>query len=781
MPPGPLAAPCGACGQEAMTALFEFLFKYRPTIYEKGSLAFHPVLPWLWIAAAVPAAVLLAYLLYRRTRGIVSGRTRAVLTALRAVPLLILLAVLMQPVLVLHSVIPQKSFVAVAYDASRSMEIRDAGGGRSRMEEVARLLDASSSRPLAELGARFRLRFFRVAHGAERVEGFQPPARHGNVTDLETALEQVTAEMGNAPLSGILLLTDGADNRSRDLDAAAERLRARRIPVYPVGIGSSDIARDAEVLRVGAPRRVLKNALIEAEVTVGARGYAGRRTRLSVKQGESVLQSREITLGADDEVKTYKVTFACEGTGPKVFTFHIEPFGDELIPENNDGQVLVRVEDAQPKILYVEGEPRWIYGFMRRAAAEDENLALVTLLRQAEGKLFRQGVESGEVLKRGFPLDKPELYQFKALILGSIEASFFSFDQLRLISDFVSERGGGLLMLGGRNSFGQGGYVNTPLEDVLPVGLRGGSGEGVAPMEREAQFRARLTGYGLSHPITRIAADEQENRKRWEAAAPLVGYNPTAGAKPGATVLATVDLGSGSAADPVLLAFQRFGRGRSVALTTDAVWRWRMEHESRDNFHELFWKQMLRWLVADVPDQLTLESERHSYAPGEGVTLRAEARDEAFLSLNDAQVTAAVRTPSGRTISLPFAWELRKEGAYAARFMPDEEGLYEVTAEFFREGKKIGTASTGFRVADSFEEYHAAAMNAGLLRRLAERSGGRYYTARDLSHLAEDISYVDSGSARIEEKDLWDMPVVYLLLVGSMVAEWILRKRKGLA
>jgi uncharacterized membrane protein len=764
-----------------MTALFEFLFKYRPIMFQKGAVAFRPILPIVWLGVLAVAAAVIAYLLYRRTGGAVPRTWRFSLVVLRTVPLLILLAIMLQPVLVLHSVVPQKSFVAVAYDLSKSMEIRDGEEGQSRLEEERQLLRPEGNSFLNELGKKFKLRFFRFSNGAERVESFQDLPRHGNLTDLARSLDQIAGEMGNAPVSGIVLVTDGADNHSSDLPATAEQLRARKIPVYPVAIGSASIRRDTEVLRVTIPKKVLKDALIEADVAVSSRGYAGRRTRLVVKQAERTLQSQEITLGGDDEVKTHKVTFSCEGAGPKILTFRIEPFRDELVPENNDQDALVRVEDVQPKILYVEGEPRWIYGFVRRAVAEDKNLSLITLLRQAEGKLYRQGVESEAVLKKGFPVDKAELYPFKALILGSIEASFFTFDQLRLISDFVSERGGSFLMLGGRNSFGQGGYINTPLEDVLPVSLRSSGRDSVPPLDREMEFKAQLTGYGLTNPITRLSPNEQENKKRWDSAAPLVGYNPTAGAKAGATVLASVDLGARGGGDPVLLAFQRFGRGKSVALTTDGVWRWRMEQDSRDNFHELFWKQLLRWMVSDVPDSINVESEKHSYSLDESVVLRAEAHDDSFVSLNDAQVTANIKSPSGQITSVPLLWELRKEGVYAARFKPEEQGVYDVTADFYRGDKKIGSAKANFRIAESFEEFHNAALNSDLLDRLAATTGGRRYSPRDLHNLPEDISYVDSGSFRVEEKDLWDMPLVYLLLVGSMAAEWILRKRKGLA
>ncbi len=762
-----------------MNAIFELLFKYRPPLFEKGALALRA--PWpgyvTWLLAG--AAVALAFLLYRRVSGSLSAGWWFGLSGLRALSLLVVLAMFLQPVLVLHSVIPQKSFVAVAYDVSKSMEIHDGAEGQSRLEIQQHLLRPAGNRLVEELAAKFKLRYFRFSSSAERAGGVEYPPRHGNMTDLDRSLNQVVAELGSAPVSGVVLITDGADNRSRNLAVTAAQLKARRIPVFPIGIGADGFSRDTEVVRVSAPRKVLKDTMIEADVAVRATGYPGRRARLQVKERDRVVQSQEITLGSDGEVKTYKVNFTPEAAGSKVFTFRVEPFQDELISENNDRSVLVRVEDERPGILYVEGEPRWIYGFLRRASLEDKNLHLVTLLRQADGKFLRQGVESGTVLEKGFPVDRAELFQYRAIILGSVEASFFTFDQLRLISDFVGQRGGGFLMLGGKNSFAQGGYVNTPLEDVLPVNLRSGAGKGAAPPFSDVEFKARLTAYGLEHPVTRMSLLEPDNRKRWESAPTLVGMNPTSGAKPGATVLLQ---GAGDRAESaVLLAFQRFGRGKSMALATGSTWRWRMEQDHRDNFHELFWKQMLRWLVSDVPDAVKIETEKHSYSLDEPVVLRAEVNDPGFMHLNNARISVQVKAPSGQLATVPLTWEPDQEGVYSATYKAQEDGIYEISTEAFQGEKSLGSAKASFRVADSSDEYHDAALNSSLLRQLAANTGGRYYTPGDAQHLAEDISYVDNGASRIEEKELWDMPVLFLLLVGAVSSEWILRKRKGLA
>lgn len=760
-----------------MTAIFEFLFKYRPLLYERGTITFHPLWPWYVTGILIILALAASYWLYRRSD--LSRPWRLGLAGLRAAAFLIILFLLQQPVLRLKSVIPQKNFVAVVYDLSRSMEIRDGRGGQSRIEAVRHLLRPSGNPLLDELASKFKLRFFRFSKAAERTEAFTDTLRHGQITDLERALEQITAEMATAPVAGIVLVTDGADNRSMNLDRTAAQLRARNIPVYAVGIGSPSFPNDAEILRVTAPRKVLRNTVMEAEVLVRSKGYAGRRARLLVLDGERPLQTQEITLGSDDEVKTYKTHFSSQTVGSKVFTFRLDPLPGELIPENNAQAAVVRIEDEQPKILYIEGEPRWEYGFLRRAIEQDKNLRLVTLLRQADGKFLRQGIDAPSVLEKGFPVDKAELYSYKAIVLGSVEASFFTFDQLRMIADFVGQRGGGFLALGGKHSYVQGGYANTPLQDIIPLEFRPGAGG--AQEFKETEFKLRLTSYGYEHPITRVSLSQEENRKRWEAAPALAGFNPTAGPKPGATVLAYGSAPDEPGQSPVILAFQRFGRGKSVAFTTATSWRWRMGLAHSDYFHELFWKQMLRWVAGDAPDPVSTEAERNTYSTDDVAVIRSEVNDASFLPLNNAQLTAQVRSPSGQISSIQFVWDVDRDGVYSATFKPSEEGVHEISVEAFQNSRSLGKAKSSFRVAQSTEEFHNAAMNSGLLRRLSDQTGGRYYSLDNVSSLPEDISYIDKGSSRIEEKDLWDMPFLFFLLVGLLSTEWILRKRKRLA
>jgi uncharacterized membrane protein len=761
-----------------MTAVFEWLFKYRLLLYERGDLSFRPVLhPYLmWLL--VIAALVCSYQFYRKAKNILPASWRYGLISLRSASFLIVILLLSQPVLRLHSVIPQENFVAVAYDTSRSMEIRDGVQGQSRLDVERRLLDPVDNPFLKNLASKFKIRYFRFSKDAERADAFNDTKRHGGVTNLERSLDQIAVELSTVPLAGVVLISDGADNRSANLDKTAARFRSRKIPIYAIGIGSSTFARDAEVLRVSAPRKVLKGTTVEAEVSIVSTGCFGRRSHLEVLDNERPIHNEEIVLGGDGEVKTVKVNFSSPTAGARVYRFRLKPFPDEVVSENNDQTILMEVEDQTPQVLYVEGEPRWEYSFLRRAILEDKNLRLIALLRQANGKQLRQGVESPSFMEKGFPSDKAEFFQFKAIILGSVEASYFTFDQLRMISDFVGRRGGGFLMLGGKSSFGQGGYANTPIEDLLPLYI---NGPGAKEAFEELEFKIRLTSYGFIHPVTRLSSSEEENRKRWDAAPKLMGFNPTSGPKPGATVLAQSGAPDSRGQSPAILAFQRFGRGKSMAWAAANDWRWKMGLDHADNMYPLFWKQMLRWLVSDAPDPVNATTDKHSYSHDDSIAIRVEANDASFLPINNAQVKAHVKSPFGNASIVPLAWDVEKDGSYSAVMEPQEEGIYEIASEAVQGAKSLGTAKTHFRVAESSEEFHNAGMNADALKRLTAETGGRYYPSADARSLPEDISYSNKGMSRTEEKDLWDMPFLFLLLVGLLATEWILRKRKGLA
>ena len=751
---------------------FETFFKYQPIVYERGELGFQLLDNPAFFALFVIAALVGAYFLYRTLQTPPSSFASWGMVALRAGTFVVLIFILMRPVLNISTVLPQESYLAVVIDNSESMQIQD-NGQDSRADLMMAELESSDF--FANLAERFRVRVYRFDQEAERIDDLDRMTFNGNRTRMESAMELLYQELGTVPLSGIVLITDGVDNSSEEWTEALSRIQSRGIPIYTVGVGEDAIERDVEIVQAITPRDSLSDSTAVAEISFRSEGLAGRTATLQVRENGVLLKSEEIRLPRDGQIGETSVDLPVTNEGSRVFEFSIEAPDDRIL-ENNALSKLIEVRNEQPAILYVEGEPRWEHKFLRRALEDDANVHVVSLLRTSPNKFYRQGIEDEQTLADGFPTTREELFEYKGLILGSIESTFFTQDQLEMMVDFVSERGGGFMMLGGRNSFSEGRYQNTPIADILPVRLSDGESDFVVE-----NLTVAVSDYGRSHPLMNLNPAEDENISEWDALPPLTEYNRVDEAKVGAIVLANAELESGGRDRPVLLAYQRYGRGRAMAFTSSSSWRWQMEMDHEDMTHEMFWRQILRWLVTDSPDPVMANSERDSYVPGESVRLFADISDASFERMNNADVVGRVIDPEGNSQPVRFEWTGLQDGTYQALMSGSTPGIYTVEVDASFAGENIGSYESTFQVRDRPVEFYDAALDSRFLQSVAEDSGGRYYPLSALGNLPNDAVYIDGESSIIEQRELWDVPVLFLLLTALLGGEWFWRKQKGLA
>ena len=481
---------------------------------------------------------------------------------------------------------------------------------------------------------------FRFSSTAGRLDSAKDLTFNGSQTRLGPALDGAREELAGLPVSGVVLVSDGADTSDASFADALLGMKAEKLPVYTVGVGSAQLPRDIQIDRVSTPRSVLKGASLLVDVVVTQTGYAGRTVTVDVEDEGRIVGSEEVRLPADGSPATVRVRATASEAGPRLFKFRVAPQADEVVAQNNAREALIQVRDAQEKILYFEGEPRFEMKFIRRAVADDKNLQLVVLQRTADNKFMRSSVDGPDELVGGFPKTREELFSYRGLILGSIEAGAFTGDQLQMIADFVDRRGGGLLMLGGARSFGEGGYGGTPVADALPLTIdpRTRASE---PAEL-ARLQVAPTRAGQSHASTQLAATEAASAARWRDLPQVTSVNAACSTQSRrATVLLTGTDERGRS-QPVL-AWHQYGRGKAVALTLQDTWQWQM-HASislEDQTHENFWRQMLRWLVDGVPGVVEARTTVDRVEPGEAVTIEATIVDKTYVELNDASVDRA--------------------------------------------------------------------------------------------------------------------------------------------
>jgi uncharacterized membrane protein len=736
-----------------------------------------PVLPTWLLALLAAGAVGLAVFAARRLQG-PAPRERWMLGALRALALLLVVACLLRPAIVVSRAVEQRNVLAILLDDSRSMRIVDADGGR-RIDAVSRTFGDSAAL-VRQLGERFALRFFRFAGASSPLVAASALTATGTRTDVAAALDGVRQELADVPLAGVVLVSDGADNSAADLEPPLLGFRARRVPLYTVGVGVERFARDVAVERVALPASVLDGGAAVADVTLGIRGADGEIVKLSVEADGRVVHQEDVTLQGGRETMQVPLRIPPLPKGTHLILVRATPLAREVITENNEAHGVLRVRPGREKVLFLEGEPRPEFGFIRRAVADDSALQLVAVLRSAPGKYLRLGVDDSLELATGFPTRRADLFKYRAILLGNIEAPYFSGDQLRMLGEFVSRRGGSLLMLGGRATLAEGGFTGTPVDEVLPIALQGGGG--VASTDQLEEFYVRPTATGRAQPMLQLAATPSASVARWGSLPPLTSVNRLGAVRPGATVLLEGQPTNGGKARP-LFATQRYGRGKSAIFGVQDSWLWRMDPMAplEDATHAAFWRQTLRWLLDDVPERVDLATTPAQVGPGEAVTMRVRVADADFLDIDDANTVVQVTPPVGEPFDVVLDRLPREPGSYIGRFTPALAGRYELVARAQRFTDTAFATSMTILADTLGVDMERAELRTPLLRRIAEETGGQYYPIAEAGKLVDDVQLTESGITVRDARDLWDAPIVFFLLLTLLAVEWGLRRRWGLS
>ena len=756
---------------DGLDAISTFLLKHPREEFARGDLVLAPVIAVAPLVLLVIVAIALGWFAVVRLRG-VSWPDKAVLGGLRSLVFLLIGACLLRPTLVLSRAIAQRNVLAVVIDDSRSMAVGDAADG-TRLAAVQRAF-ADSATLMQQLGGRFAVRFFRAGADASPLADRAGLVATATRTDLAAVLADTREALADMPLAGIVLVSDGAQNGSGDLDDTLLRLSAAGVPVHTVGVGTPRFARDVGIDALRLPDDALLGGEAPGEVVLRLRGVGDERLTLSVEAAGRLVGVDTILAPAGRDLMVVPIRIPSVEAGAVPVRVSLTPLDGEVTTLNNQVTGVLRVRDGPEKILHVEGEPRPELPFLRRAIAGDSALQVVSLIRTAPEKHLRLGVDDSLELALGFPTRREELFRYRAIVLGSIEASYFTPEQLRLLQEFVSTRGGGLLALGGRRALAEGGYAGTPVDELLPIQLdpsRSGT-----RMDAVLTVRVTPTAAGREHPALGITGPDVST---WDSLPELTVVNDPGRTRPGATVLLE---GSGTAGSIPLLSVQRYGRGKAGAFLAQDAWRWQLTDRlpDTDATHAAFWQRVMRWTVSGVPDPLEVDATPDLTAPGEPVELRVRVVDSSYVPRDDAQVRAMIVPPDAPAYPVMLPPDLGSAGEYVGRFTPGSAGNHRVELEAIVGADTMRT--TDLVIADHARgDPGSMERDDRVLRRIADATGGNAYDIADLERLPEDAELTRSGVTARASSDLWDAPLVFLLFLGLLGVDWAWRRWRGLA
>ncbi len=773
-----------------------------------GSLTF-AAREWL-VPAAIGMALALLLIIYTYAKAPSLPGTRWACASLRALAVALLFLCLLEPMWTTSRPREGANYFAVVADNSMGLQIHDRGDPKSRSEHLRELLTSNQESWQAALEQTFLVRRYLFDSHLASSRDFSELDFRGRSSALVSALRRLSERFQGQPLAGILLYTDG---NATDLGEGPLELPSLP-PIYPVVLGQPGDLDDVAIQKVSVNQTAFEDAPVTVLANVSAAGFRDRTVAARLYSGNKLVAEQSQRLEKNAEEVSFRFQVKPEKPGVSFYELKASVEGAaaeaEATQHNNLRTLAVDRGQGPYRILYVAGRPNWEYKFLNRALSEDPELNLVGLMRiarrepkftfrgragESSNPLFRGFAGGGEETERydqpvlirlntrdeselrgGFPKIPEDLYGYHAVILDDLEAEFFTADQMNLLQKFVSERGGGFLMLGGADSLQDGKYARTPVGDMLPIYL-----DRLPAQVTPGTGRFDFTREGWLQPWVRLRQTEQEEKSRLEAIPGYKVFNQLHEAKPGASVLATIT--DPNAGTLPAIAIQRFGAGRSACITIGDLWRGALGDEHRQTDLAKWWRQIARWLTADVPPRFELRAETEA---DESVRLRVTARDEKFEPLENAQIRIKVRAagPGAATneVTLTAEPSEREAGVYLAKYVPRDTGAYLAQANIADEkGLSLAEVEAGWASEPLGKEFERLSPNVAVLEEIARKTGGEIVQADRLESFVDSLSQRKAPIEETFSTPLWHRGGYFALVIAALALEWGLRRWRGLA
>lgn len=753
-----------------------------------SELSFNPV--GGWATAIVVGAVLVALLFFGPERGRTTFRQRAILAGVRLLIIFLIFFAMLRPARVVTEIKKQSATLVLLVDRSRSMQVGDQLGGKSRWEAL-RAIVGDAAPLLHELDEEFEIKIYEFDANVEPVE-FGPDTvqlgdPRGEQSAIGAALEEVLRREIGKRLVGVMLLSDGAQRAYAPHDTppqtAAARLMDLGYPLYTFAFGQArglGQARDVAVRDMLANPTVFVKNQLDVSGSLRVDGYANAEIPVELlfetAPGKmEVVGVKRMTVGSEGGQAPIDLSHVPQMPGEYKLTLRAKPQDGELVTTNNELSSFVRVLKGGIHVLYLEGALRAESTFLRRSLGASPDINIDYEMLADRGKWPA-------------PLDdRFDEGKYDVMVIGDLDSDALRTEDWQRLADLV-DRGAGLIMLGGFQSFGPGGYGNTPLADVLPIRIGRLERQNLdEPVRTDLHLPGPLrmvpaAPLGTRHAVMHLAAGE-ENRRLWEQLPPLGGANRFEGLKPEALVLGETLDGNW----PLLVAGQ-WGGGRVLAFAGDGTWQWVLGDEKRGYGleHRRFWRQVILWLAKKdetSEGNVWIKLAQRRFRPASRVPFEVGAETPEGEPVPDARFEAHVILPDGSRENVRL---MRQGETLSGTFLDTQSpGDYAIEVTATSDAGALGTARARFLVYEQDLELDNPAADPGLLSSLARTTaevGGAAHAAEELPAVLRRIQQEppDLEVATEIRHTYWDTWPFFLLFIAALTAEWYLRKRWGL-
>ena len=723
--------------------------------------------PWLWGMLFVAGAWLL-WAVYRQIAERTDSRRVWLLMGLRAAGIVALLLALAKPTWTHERRDVDAGHIAVVVDNSVSMSLADPSG-QSRFARATQAVGKLRGVEGNSNGPQTKIALFDI--NGQPLGDTLPKEPKVERTDLVRAVTAATSRLRSKLLTSVVLISDGVDNTGRQDVLALANLP---VPVSCVGFPSDPNASrlDLAVKEAQSPPKAMVNNELKVTVIVAKTAGPAVSGKVLLKRGAEEVASAEVSFAEGNDEQPVALTFTPTEAGQFVYTAVVSAAAGERALANNARHFPLHVTGEAIRVLYVEGFLRYEYKFLKAKLEDDPDVSLVSVVRRVNSQRLDNSVNERLITDE-------RLKNFDLVILGDMEGDELEAAECQSLTRWVSE-GKALLVLGGYRSFGADGFAKTALAEALPVSFAEQE-----PRQTEEPFVLQLTEAGRQHPAFEITGDRVKDSTLWNAAPPLLGAPLVRAAKPGAEVLAVNTNVQHDGQSAPMIVTQRYGQGRTMVIAPDTTWRWsrlpRVVGQS-DTLYSRFWGQTIRWLtgrdLAQKRTPLVVTTDRPDYEVGKEVVIRAtRSTDSGDASTVAGEVAVDVLDENGKHVSVTLKQSTSAPETSFGSFVPSSSGRHQVLATLTANGQAAANQRTEFLVVGSDLELSNPETNRALLRSIAEKSGGTYVDIDQIDKLADQLPRRERQTRTIERTEFWNSPVLFLVFLATISAEWVLRRR----
>lgn len=755
---------------------------------------------WLFLIIVL-VAFLVLFFSWMGIKRIRSRLKRLLIFSLRVVATFLIVAAVLQPQLLQREVLRVKNRVALVFDSSQSMTLKDKETGVSRFELAKQFLKDNQFF-IDQLERSFDVDYLAFAETVQELnkDSIDSLSPKGMRTDIANLLKDLKKRYADAPIKGILVFSDGTDTagimRTEGRDDILKLAKELPAPLHAFCTGNPDAVKDVAIHDVVHDDFAFVRNPWHVDITIKVTGFQSLSFPVTLKQGKNIIASKSLlTTGGQDEYHV-SMFFIPYTTGTSLYTISVPVQVGEVITDNNIASFQIHVIRDKIRIMHLCGRPSWDERFLREVLKKDPHIDLISffILRTPSDIIEASNKELSLI---PFPaeelftqvLDSFDVVIFQNFDYRPYDLSLFRFPYyLVKVRDYVVQTGGGFIMIGGDLSFSHGGYEDSPVEDILPVDL-----DGEKDRIDTENFHAVLTTEGLMHPITMFDYNEDRNSKIWQSLPELNGCNVITRLKDDGVPLVMHPSLKESAHRLPLVAVRDIEKGRSMVVMTDSLWRWNFlaVGAGGSNRHYIrFWQTAVRWLIKDPELNLVrVSTNKEIFLPGEDVEVRIKVLGRDYQPKEGANVTVEITNESSGATLLTKNEKTDKDGQYNFDFKPEHEGYHTVKVSAsggttaLPQKDVLGEASVVFNVESLNSEFKNPSINEGLLKEISKLSIGKYF-ALPVRDVQKELTVENPEVIRLIGKRnilLWDNWFVYVVIVGTLAAEWWLRKSSGIS